>query len=548
MTYSNAFSDAAPQPSQAAIEDLAYIDFLAAVKARFGRMTAPVQGNKVHLFVTDTPDLFDRFLASLPASIQAESNCNSCRNFFQQYGNLVIVTPEGQTQSILWDVDLVPDLYKRAIARLAEIVNQAPITGMFLSMESQWGTAVAGGWQHLAVQPLTALIHRDSPVQTLHQVLAEKLQHHAMLRRSLQDYGIDLVQQARDLLVAESLYQSQRCLGVANWFLNLHQQIQSTRNTRLQNNLIWLAVAEAPPGFCSVRSTMIGTLLDDLAAGLPFGVIKARFEAKMNPLQYQRPTADPKVGNINDAERIIAQLGSANAFARRFARLSDIQADWIPALPATPAAKSGVFAHLLPKDTSQSRTIELPPVTITWEKFARTVLPTAAQMEYWVPADPQPYIAMVTAQDEMAPPIVQWDSDRMRNPVTWYFYTTDLSPDRWNLKANTYCPITAITLQPSMWHRDQAFAHHGEKVFLLLQDAKDIGYVRGAGLFVSQLKSDYYPIRATLEAHIKTIVIADRDQAQACGLGLQKGNDWNCQIRVTTQAGLRAVYRLDRWD
>jgi hypothetical protein len=38
---------------------------------------------------------------------------------------------------------------------------------------------------------------------------------------------------------------------------------------------------------------MIGALLDDIKSGLPFEDIKARFDAKMHPLRYQRPKPRP---------------------------------------------------------------------------------------------------------------------------------------------------------------------------------------------------------------------------------------------------------------
>ncbi len=76
---------------------------------------------------------------------------------------------------------------------------------------------------------------------------------------------------------------------------------------------------------------MIGTLLEDLTAGLPFAQIKAKFDAKMDALNYQRPAAAPAAGNIARAEKIIAKLKTEGSLDRRFARLDEIQKLWVPA-------------------------------------------------------------------------------------------------------------------------------------------------------------------------------------------------------------------------
>ena len=315
-----------------------------------------------------------------------------------------------------------------------------------------------------------------------------------------------------------------------------------------RDNLTWLAVASAPAGFCHVRSSMIGTLLEDLAAGLPFEQIKAKFAAKMHPLQYQRPTAAPSAGNIAQAEKIIEQLESAGALERRFAKLADIVALWQPKLTERPQGE-GVFSHLKPKAGKSHAPVAPPTVTITWEKFARTVLPDAEHIEYLVPTSNQPYLGMVTAKRPDAPPIIQWDNETQRNPVTWYIYHGGSPPTQWNLKAGVHHPVTAVTLAPWMWHEtSQKDSHHGASVVFLLDGAKDTTYTKGAGFFPEFLKSTYHSIRATIEAYAKNAVVEGKDDASACGIILSKGGTWNQVFRVTAKGGAQVEYKLDRWD
>src|SRR5262249_16422363 len=143
---------------------------------------------------------------------------------------------------------------------------------------------------------------------------------------------------------------------------------------RTRENLLWLAVATAPAGFCHVRSSVVGSLLEDIQDGKPFDAVKRAFDEKMSPLQYQRPTAPPSDGNIKQAEEPGAKPGSAGALRRRYARLEDLQTIWRP-FAEPEATPDGVFGHL--REKKRDAPLRATGSTMTWEKFARTVLPNA---------------------------------------------------------------------------------------------------------------------------------------------------------------------------
>ncbi len=527
-----------------------YGPLIASVQERFRIVIKEHQGkqDKVSLFATDTPDLFDLFLDAGPPSLRQSNTCFTCKKFLQRYAGLVVVGPNGKTVPVMWDPEGTPELYVEMVRALASAVSQAPIAGVFLSNEKTWGVPATGGWNHLAVTPSEALVFKPSLLLTTSQVVAEKQQDHEILLRGLEEFPLDLVKNAHSLLTTGALYRSEKCIGVAKWLVELHKQRKAAKNLRARENLTWLAVAGAPTGFCHVRSSMIGTLLEDLAAGLPFDQVKAKFDAKMNPLQYQRPTATPTAGNIAQAEKIVAKLKAEGALERRFAKLADVKALWMPEPSRPEPKKKGVFSHLGKPAKPSAGPIEGPPVTMTWDKFSRTVLPTAESIEYLVPASNQSYVAMVTAKNPDATPIIQWDFEDERNPVTWYVYHNGSAPERWNLKAGAYHRVTAVTLAPSMWSAKRRFDHQGDKVAFLLENARDTLYLGGAGFFPEFLKSDFHAIRATMEAYAKSAKVEGKDEAEACGICLSKGSTWNLTFRVTSKDGERITCLLDRWD
>jgi hypothetical protein len=293
---------------------------------------------------------------------------------------------------------------------------------------------------------------------------------------------------------------------------------------------------------------MIGTLLEDLVAGLPFEKLKARFDSKMHPLQYLRPQAAPTAGNIAQAEKIVAALGSAGALARRFARLCDVRPMWTPRVePEEGLPRTGVFAHLTPRSSERVADSLAPPTVMTWVKFASSVLPTADAIELLIPTGKSAFMAMVTAVDPTSPPLLQWDRDERRNPVSSYMYVNGSEARQWNLQAGKYQPVTAVVSSPWMWDETRPFAHHGGGVCLVLAGARDTTHERGGGMFPEWLKSEYHGVRATLEAHFRSAPIAGRDDAEVCGMSLAMGSTPNLIVRVTTH-GIRIEYRLDRWD
>lgn len=337
---------------------------LAAVRDRFASVTG---GDNVHLFSTqlERGKLFNLFLDAFPPGLRQHYTCNACRSFINRFGGLAFIGADGTVESAMWSPHAVPDRFREVVAALARVVAQAPISNVYLSSDPVWGTPETGPWSHFSVTPAERLLFRASlptALRTARQAAAVKWQDNGSLAFGLDEYPLEILRQAHALLTTDQLARSEKCIGVAKWLVELQERRQATKNLRVQRNLVWLAAAGAPVGWCHVKSGMIGTLLDDIAAGRPFGEVKARWDAKMHPLQYQRPTAAPSAGNIARAETIMSTLSTAGALERRFAKLSDINKLWTPAPPAAaPAHVGGVFAHLKP--ASPSSTVDIPPTT-----------------------------------------------------------------------------------------------------------------------------------------------------------------------------------------
>lgn len=522
------------------------------LRANVARLFAHTSPGAVLFNTSGSDQRWPIFLDHLHAHLRQTYRCSACRHFAERFGGLVVVKDDGHLSSVLWRRDYflgVPEL-SAPISALQNFVESSDITGPFYSGFKVLGTPVTGPWKHLAVANLL-------PVLNAHNAMAIKRESYAMVMRSLEDFSIDHARQALHLLKSGQLYRHEKCLGVAQWFYDVHLHLEPIKNHRLRQNLIWRFAVSAPVGFPHIRSGMIGTLLDDVKGGLVFPEIKRRFDEKMNPLQFMRPQAAPTSGNIARAEKIVEEMGLAPSLERRFARLDEVETIWRPKDNGTTnqKASSGVFANVKAKDSKFRDPIRHPDlgeITMTWSKFAREVLPITTALSFWTPDVPLSYMQFVTALHPEAPPIVQWDSWTERNPFSWYVYANGSRPHDWNLIPNTWIPVRAVSPLPPVWYKKDR-TNHGDGVCLILDGAKDRQYRQGAGLFPELLRSELHEIRSTIEAFTQVRVIAPAspdgaDVPLAAGVDLRKDGQFKfIKLLAVTPTG-QTEYHIDRWD
>lgn len=523
-----------------------YYKFLESVQNNFNSKIK----NATALFKTDSTGLYEAYLNNLPDEARQHYNCNACKHFINRFGDLVTISETGVITSVIWDELNTPKFFAPSVEAMNKIILKSKVIDVFFSGEDILGYPITGEWHHLAVRLPSEVLFK-SPLYLAINETVKKREERKMLNNALKKYPIEIIDKALLILQSEALYRSEKCLGVAEWLKNIYTKISATKNTRMQENIIWRAVATAPAGFCHVNSTMIGTLLEDLSDDLPFESIKKRFAEKMDPLKYQRPQAAPAEGNIKRAEEIVEKMGIKNSLVRRFATLDEIEKIWVPKIEEKNETENdkGVFSHLLKDNKEKKPEINIPVKTMTWKKFYETILPTAENIDLFIKSM-DIFTAIVTATYEDAPPILQWDNEQNRNPFSVYIYKNGSPCDRWNIQQG-YREITGICFVPWMWYNKNKFNNYIEGVILIIKDAKDVGYKNkeciGNALFPEILRSELHEIRSTIEAYSKTATIESYDNASACGVILPYGENLNTTLRVTSSLGT-LYYKLDRWD
>lgn len=515
-----------------------------------------IQARLVSLMESGTPlfqttaegTLFDIYIREFPVKHRQYHNCSACRKFLNTYGSLAIIDHvSGQLRSVFWDPFTMSEVngYDRVAKRLDNVVRRSMVTGVFVSSEEEWGTGVTGVWTHFSATPPKAFVYRNA-LKTPGQHMAEKREDFKNVMRAMGEYSLATIDLAMSVLESDTLYRDEKIQGPLTWFRELKIGAAGLWGST-SVNFVWLAVAKAPAGFCHPRSSMTGALLDDLMNN-PRDIegVKRRFAEKMNPLRYQRPQAAPTAGNIKRGEEIIAKLGLESSLRRRFANMSDVEANliWRPqAASAAPSDQTGVFSHLLNQER-QTNVGVIRGGNMTFHKFSRDIMPNAHSMELFINVQSADYCALMTASDPASLPILRWDRPEARNPVSWYVWHGGSSAYQWGLTPGGWTPISGITHIPSGWNG-------GDKkgVILLLKGMEETRKDMGLCLFPEILRPELHEIRATIEAFSRTGTPDSIPGPKACGLILSGGpREWSgvC-VRVRTESGC-VRYVLDRWE
>jgi hypothetical protein len=469
--------------------------------------------------------------------------CSACRRFVDRYGGLVTVDPTtGKTTSVLWHEDDAPDFAQHAVSTLRCAVEAAKITGVFRTTRTTWGTPVSHSvkgasmsqpttWSHLAVVPMLSRLYESRHKKdTAGARMAADRENYRLLSESLHHYR-SVIAVASAIVSTGTLHRTEKVQQVATWLQMLATGVQ-------HKNLVWLASATAPPGFSHLNSTVFGSLLNDLVAGTSPEDAARKFNAKMNPVVYQRPQAAPTAGNIARAEELVKEMGLEPALHRRFLRFEELRGFiWRPTEGA-PSAGS-VFGHLLPRgNTSQT----LDCGVMTWVRFREKVLPTVTEMRLVIPGGRAAFGALLTAVDPTAPPILQWDTPLHRNPVSWYMWVHGSPASQWGLRPGTPVAVNAIVQSPAHW--DQVYDQHAEHAMLVLDGARETQFA-GLALFPETLKAELREVCSTIEAYSKRGTLEGAATGSACGIIMTPGK---IGIRLTVTRGvLEETYTIDRW-
>lgn len=545
-----------------------YYELLAGIRKTFGRYLAYTEGDGrdhplFHVDYGEKVDLYDVFLQNIPAEARQHYTCSNCRHFVNRFGDLVSVdTNTGMAVSAIWP-DEVPDFFAPAVEAVRRVIRRSKISRVFISSEITLGNPHTGPWSHMSVGVPTTWKYyvrtgRRPGDTTISDTINEYGSNYDMLRKAVQIYSMDTITTAISYLRSGNFFRPEKFLPQVEWLkemVDMRDKLpeENRRNDNCYDNLLWYAAVTTPTGWTHIANSAVGTLLDNIKDGFSEGYVRDSFNRVVDPINYQRPKAAPTAGQVRNAEEIVAKLNLTESLKRRYARLDELKLIWSPvkAVKDTlPKSGGGVFSNVVTKE-KESTTDKKPTITaegaMTWEKFNRTVLPTAEKIEFYVPYGDMPFTAYVTAAVEDAPPILSYDKPDDRNPVSTYTYYKGSPANQWGLAAHTWVNVTGISTFPNQWTDTKTGLMTG--IVLILEGARDMNHDNiGIGLFPEILRSELHHVRSVIESYSRDSRFSGYEESTACGIALPIRGIFNFKVRVTDDHGIATVYTIDRMD
>lgn len=376
------------------------------------------------LYVTniDKQLLWDTYLKSFPEGTdpiyktRTEHDCNCCKQFIRNYGNIVTIDSNQQLVSI-WDVEGIEYPYNIVAEKLSTIVKSSTITNIFISKFNKLGNASSHSvddqnnvitWNHFhAILPNT---HVSKNIESIEQSQALIRDPKNVFKRSMEELTLNAGETILELIEQGSLYRGDEFKANIKQFIVYKIQFDKLNNAD-KDNWCW---ANAKNNFVAkIRNQAIGTLLINISEGMDLDVAVRKFEGVMAPSNYKRPNTIFTKKMVENAQAKIIELGFDNSLARRYAVASDITVNNVLFVDRDIRPKLGgnVFDDLVTTNKLSTKTLDkIEEVHI--DDFITNILPKSTSIELMVESRHQNNLmSLIAPQNADAPSMLKWNNN-----------------------------------------------------------------------------------------------------------------------------------------
>ena len=372
------------------------------------------------LFIADATkdELWDTYLSAFPPGAdpmfrkRTTHNCQCCKQFIRACGHVVTII-DGRMVSI-WDV-MVPDIIYSGVAKqMSEMVKSKSIRSKFLHYENRLGTNQSREpdivWDHFHYVLDSEYVAEKENIATS---MGKHRSNVQVFHRALSEFTVEALDIVLDLIAQNTLYRGdQYRLGLQQFTLAKAK----FESLDMEGKELYAWSAKVPDSVRGIRSSAIGSLLDDLSKGRDLDASVGSFEAKVAPSNYKRPKALITQGMIKKAEEKVSELGILDALPRRFAVKEDLTINNVLFANVDSRKAMGAFDQLrenVPVDLKRLDRVE----EVSIDTFIKDILPTATKLEMMLENGLESnMVALIAPVNPLAQSILQWD-----NNFTWTY-------------------------------------------------------------------------------------------------------------------------------
>jgi len=228
---------------------------------------------------------FDLYLDSFPDDERQQHNCNTCKSWLNNLGNVVgIVYGKRMT---MWNFVCDDPVYDRVRQAMHDACMQAPISKVYTPVQSGFGTEC----NTACLEDGAAIVwnHFNGKLSRRHMVsdskAADYLSNYEVLKRTCEEFQQEPFVTVLDLINSNDLLRGEQFKGAVTGLYTLWTNYQKATD---KDVFLW---SECNNPHAKVRNTSIGQLLIDLNEGIDTSVAVDRYEKMVGGANYKRPKA-----------------------------------------------------------------------------------------------------------------------------------------------------------------------------------------------------------------------------------------------------------------
>jgi len=392
--------------------------FGAIVRSNLDAMLADT--SEIYRMDVEGQALWETYLEAFPEGTnpifreRTEHDCSCCKHFIRNMGQLVTIR-DGRIVTI-WDgvEDFGEEIYPYNIvaAELNKYVRAQRIRNIYRTRDGKYGAEEttdnlnkAIKWNHFHGEVPRKFVNRDAG-----PLLSRMESNYQVFSRGLRELAPVAITDVLDLIKAKALYRGQEHVESIKAFQSLQRKFTKLNSNESRDVFIWENIKAKGSTF---RNSVIGTLIVDLSAGVDLETAVGKFEAKVAPENYKRPTAliTPKM--IEGAVSKLKDLGLEDAVKRRYATMSDMSVQNVLFVDneASAQMKDGLTELLMSSATVAPRnTDNAQPISV--EDFMRDVVPNTTAMELVLQNNQlSNFVSLTAPQEEDTGNLFKWSND-----------------------------------------------------------------------------------------------------------------------------------------
>jgi hypothetical protein len=310
------------------------MDFLA-FRQLFQQHVADLLEDEQALFVADVngDELWEAYLDSFPPGTndiyreRRVHDCSCCRHFVRQVGNVIAI--KNNQIATIWSFE-TDETYQPVVDALDALVKVAPIRDVFVTKDGAFGTdsnyeqrddGTVHTWHHFRVELPARFVTRSHKSEAA--LRSEARASHDVFKRSLEELASDATEIVLDLIAEKSLYRGEEWQGVLTKFAALQAEYRALPDEQ-KDAFCWSKSVETSGAISRIRNHSVGTLLQDITAGVDIMEAVGKYEHIVAPSNYKRPKAIFTKKMVEEAQATVERLGLLDSLGRRHARLDDI--------------------------------------------------------------------------------------------------------------------------------------------------------------------------------------------------------------------------------